>query len=250
MYLTSALRARRRLRRPTSRLHALGFTMLELAVVILIGSVLLLIVTKWVLGLIAVSTDTTQHNATQRDANGLVAQVSADLSQATSCSSSGTGPSMAYVGAYNSATSSQSFGVFTLNDASATPTDPALVIWTFNYDPSNNDTLLNAERTDLGPVSGGCPTVLPPSGFDAATNAATQTIFAGGTSPAGVSSLDLSLVTGVGGTDPGYTGSCTSPSSAMFNCEFTALNFSFIARSSSGLPIVVDSTVLVTNTVP
>jgi type II secretory pathway pseudopilin PulG len=222
--------------------------MLEMAIVIIIGSILLIVVTQWVLGLIAVANDTTQHNATQRDANGLISQVSADLGQATSCSPSGVGPSLAFVSAYNSSTNSQSFGVFTLNDPSATATDPALVIWTFNYDPNNTDTLLNAERTDLGPITGGCPPVMPPSGFNAATNGATQTIVSGGSSPSGVTSLGLTQVSGVGGTDPGFTGSCTAPASAMFNCEFTALNFSFILRSSSGLPIVMNSTVPVSGT--
>lgn len=220
---------------------ASAFTMVEMAVVLVVGSIMLLLILHWVLGLVAVASDANQRQVVQRDALALTSNLGADLAQAQSCSPTGAGPVLDFLAPYNSATNSQSFGVFTLNDATATPSDPALVIWTFTFDPNNPATLVSAERTDLGPISAGCPSVAPPASFDAATNTATEVVAAGATAPSGVGALSVTHVSGLGGVSSGYTGSCVDSAVDMLNCNFTAVSFDFVLRSPSGVPVLIDS---------
>lgn len=215
--------------------------MLEMAVVMVVGSILLLLVVRWVTGLIAITSDASQRTAVVRDATALTGQLSVDLADASSCSPTGVGPTLAFLSPYNTTTSSQSFGVFTTNDATATPSDPALVIWTFYFDSASPATLVSAQRTDLGPISGGCPAVSPPTGFNAATNTQTAQMFSGGVAPAGIIATPVTKITGVGGSNPSYTGSCVPASS--FNCDFTGLQFNFIMRTPAGLPDIVNQVI-------
>jgi hypothetical protein len=215
--------------------------MLELTIVAVIGSVLVILIIQWIMSLLVITTDNTANSAMRRDAGALVSSVNADLSGAQSCSPTGDGPVMAFTTPFSSATSAQSFGVYTTNAAGATPSDPALVIWTFNFDPANADTLLNAERTVVGPISGGCSGTEPPSGFNAATNPATQVIASGPAAPTGAAGIVVTDITGAGGVAPGYTGSCVDSPADMLNCTFTALSFDFIFRSSAGTPDIINT---------
>lgn len=216
--------------------------MIEMGIVLVLGAVVLMLVIAWVSSLVNVTVDGTQRTTLAQSTASLTGLLGTDLAQAQSCSPSGDGPVLAYLNAFSSTSDTQDFGLFTLNDPSATPSDPALVIWTFVFDPSDPSTVETVYRTDLGPVASGCATPAPPTGFNAATNAASQVVFSGPPAPVGTPVTTQSHLSGVGGPDPGYTGSCTASTADALDCGFSGLNLGLTTRSPSGLPDTLDLT--------